>query len=87
MKISITVGRLRWVVHGWWKFGLLVLLSISCGDGEYGSGNSIVLAAGRRSASKKEWPPRREVEVPCRTEVAPEPITNLLLSKSRGSPM
>jgi hypothetical protein len=67
---------------------VLVFLSTpSCGDCEFGVESSIVLEGGRRSASKKEWPPRREVDVPWRREAAPEPTTNVLLSKSRGSPM
>jgi hypothetical protein len=61
--------------------------TLCCEVVEAGSESSIVLLFGRRSASKKEWPPRRDVDVPWRRDVAPEPTTNVLLSKSWGSPM
>jgi hypothetical protein len=66
---------------------VLTLIFISCVDREFGSESSKVRPGGNRSDSKKEWLPRREVDVPCSREVAPEPTTNVLLSKSRGSPM
>lgn len=53
----------------------------------WGKRSSIVRDGGRRSDSKNEWPPRRDVEVPWRREVAPWPIMKVLLGKSRGSPM
>jgi hypothetical protein len=66
---------------------VLFLPSLFCMNEEFGSESSTVRPGGRRSDSKKEWPPRRDVDVPCKREVAPEPTTNVLLSKSRGSPM
>lgn len=43
---------------------LIFLSTASCDDCESRDESSIVLDGGRRSASKKEWPPRRDVDDP-----------------------